>query len=96
MAIRTALGAKRYNNRMNKIFEEAKRNNAENDARRVKEAEDPKYYQTALKAMKRHMEDIAGQWNGDEPGRDEDRAHAASEAIACIESLEALLEELND
>ena len=47
-----------------------------------------------LKQWKADMEEIAGQWNGDKPGMAEDRAHAALEAIAAIEKLEELLNEL--
>jgi len=48
-----------------------------------------------LKQLKSQLEGISGNWNGDESGTAEDRAHAADEAIEKINELEALLEELN-
>lgn len=41
------------------------------------------------------LEEIAGQWNGDESGSQEDMAHAANDAIEKIQELKELLEELN-
>lgn len=48
-----------------------------------------------LKQLKSQLEGIAGNWNGDESGIAEDRAHAANEGIELIEKLESILEELN-
>jgi hypothetical protein len=47
-----------------------------------------------LTTLRSDMEDIAGQWNGDNPGLAEDRAHAATEAIEHIDALVELLAEL--
>lgn len=41
------------------------------------------------------LEEIAGQWNGDESGLQEDMAHASLEAIEKIKELKVLLDELN-
>jgi uncharacterized protein Yka (UPF0111/DUF47 family) len=41
------------------------------------------------------LEEISGEWNGDEPGLQEDMAHAATEAIEKIEELKELLTELD-
>jgi hypothetical protein len=35
-----------------------------------------------------HFEEIAGQWNGDESGRGEDRAHIALEIIELLKELQ--------
>ena len=40
------------------------------------------------------LEEISGQWNGDESGATEDAANAASDAIEKVEELKSLLEEL--
>ena len=48
-----------------------------------------------LQKIKKDMEEIAGQWDGDDPGAEEDRAHAAMEAIEHIDQLEELLKELD-
>jgi len=45
--------------------------------------------------LKEEMEEIAGAWNGDNPGLAEDRAHAALEVIEHIDAIEELLKELN-
>mgnify|MGYP001607987940 CR=1 FL=1 len=47
-----------------------------------------------LDSLKSELEDIAGEWNGDESGLQEDRAHASLEAVEKIEELKTLLEEL--
>ncbi len=48
-----------------------------------------------LNKLKEYMEEIAGQWNGDESGSQEDNAHIALEVIEKIDEIEKLLEELN-
>jgi len=50
---------------------------------------------TLLDAMILELEDIASQWNGDDAGIQEDRAHNATDAIDKIKELEELLETLN-
>ena len=47
-----------------------------------------------LAKLKEALEEIAGEWNGDESGLQEDRAHASQEAIEKIKELEELLTEL--
>ena len=41
------------------------------------------------------MENISGEWNGDDPGIKEERAHTAEEAQTLIKKLKALFVELN-
>ena len=48
-----------------------------------------------LNKYKADMEEIAGQWNGDESGLQEDRANAALEAIEHLNALQELFKELN-
>jgi len=47
-----------------------------------------------LQRIKKDAEEIAGQWNGDEAGEQEDKAHFANEVIETIDSLLELLEEM--
>lgn len=47
-----------------------------------------------LKQLKEKMERIAGEWNGDESGRQEDNAHIAEEVIEKIDEIKELLEQL--
>lgn len=47
-----------------------------------------------LEKLRANMEDIKGEWDGDNSGALEDRAHAASDAEGKIEELEELLDEL--
>ena len=48
-----------------------------------------------LKELKTKMEEIQGSWNGDEPGRAEERADIAGDILRRIKSIEELLNELN-
>lgn len=48
-----------------------------------------------LLKLKEKLDNIAGNWNGDESGTPEDRAHAAVEGIDHIEGLILILGELN-
>lgn len=41
-------------------------------------------------------EEIAGEWNGDEPGRQEERAHIAEDIMEKAQELIELLEELDE
>ena len=49
----------------------------------------------ALDSLVATLEGIAGEWNGDESGIQEDNANAANEAIEKIEELKDLLDELS-
>lgn len=48
----------------------------------------------ALSNLKDRMEIIAGEWNGDLPGLQEERADTALEVIAKIDEINELLEQL--
>ena len=52
-------------------------------------------YKNMFKKLKKELEEISSEWNGDEPGIAEDRCHTAEEAIKQITKLEELLKELN-
>lgn len=41
-----------------------------------------------LANLKKKMEEIAGEWNGDEPGLKEDRAHAAHDILEAVKTIE--------
>lgn len=49
-----------------------------------------------LALLKKQMEEIAGAWNGDEPGQQEDRAHQANDILEKIRELEQLLSDLDE
>jgi hypothetical protein len=49
-----------------------------------------------LQTLIKQMEEIAGEWNGDEPGRPEERAHIAEDIIEKTKELLDLLEELDE
>lgn len=53
-------------------------------------------YEKTLKELQERMEEIAGEWNGKEPGVQEDKARIASDAIRNIIQLNALLLELEE
>lgn len=50
----------------------------------------------SLIEIKKYAEEIAGEWNGDESGIQEDKAHIAGEIIEKIDELNQLLAELED
>lgn len=59
--------------------------------------DDIKYWNETLDEIKAWALDIAGQWNGDESGSEEDRAMQAEEILKDINTLRAdinLMEEL--
>ena len=47
-----------------------------------------------LDAIKKEMDEVAGQWNGDEGGKLEEDAQVAKEALEKVEELENILKEL--
>jgi len=47
-----------------------------------------------LGQIKKDAENISSQWNGDEAGEAEDKAHCAEEVIETINKLQELLNEL--
>ena len=58
---------------------------------------DESYWNETLDEMRSWANEIASEWNGDEPGRQEDRAMRAEEILKCISNLRAninLMEEL--
>lgn len=49
-----------------------------------------------LEKLKVRMQELSGQWNGDESGRLEDQAHICDEVIEHIDQIEVLLKELEE
>lgn len=47
-----------------------------------------------LEKLQARMDEIAGQWNGDLPGRQEDNAHIALEVIEHIKEINLLLDSI--
>lgn len=54
-----------------------------------------KYDHPNLSKLETELENIAGQWNGDESGSQEDAANAANDALEAIKELKNCLEELD-
>lgn len=50
----------------------------------------------SLKEIKKWAENIAGEWNGDESGSQEDRAHQANDILEAVAELEALIEGMEE
>jgi len=49
-----------------------------------------------LEQIKKWAEEIAGEWNGDESGRGEDRAHQANDILEAVKNLEELISEMDN
>ena len=49
-----------------------------------------------LEQIKKWAEEISGQWDGDKPGRAEDRAHQAQDVIDKVEELSILINEMEN
>jgi len=50
----------------------------------------------SLLELRREMQEIRGQWNGDDPGRAEDRAMTATDIVERIGEIEKLLADLDE
>lgn len=48
-----------------------------------------------LEKLQEMLEEIAGRWNGDNPGLDEENAHLALEAIEHLKALKEITEQLS-
>ena len=49
-----------------------------------------------LDTLQKWAEEIAGQWNGDEAGIQEDKANVANNIIESVKNLKELIEEMGD
>ena len=49
-----------------------------------------------LSSIKEWAEEIAGEWDGDNPGRAEDRAHQAQDILDKVVELSILINEMKD
>lgn len=49
-----------------------------------------------LDTLQKWAEEIAGQWNGDESGIQEDKAHIAEDIVDSVKNLKELLEEMGE
>jgi len=47
-----------------------------------------------LDEMQKYAEEVAGAWNGDEAGTQEERAHTATEILDKVKEIRELLNEL--
>jgi hypothetical protein len=50
----------------------------------------------SLAQIKKYAEEVAGQWNGDESGRQEEIAQIANDLLERVGEVEKLLSELED
>jgi hypothetical protein len=50
----------------------------------------------SIKVIKKWATNIAGEWNGDESGQQEDRANCAGEILEKAEELEKLISEMDE
>jgi hypothetical protein len=48
-------------------------------------------YILTLDFIKKHCEEVAGQWNGDESGKQEEDAQTANEVLKKVQEIEELL-----
>ncbi len=55
-----------------------------------------KNYIWTLDAVQKHAEMVAGLWDGDNPGKLEDGAHAANELLDALKTVRELLAEIED
>lgn len=53
-------------------------------------------YKMTLEQIKKWAEDIVGNWNGDNPGSAEDRAHQANDILEAIKNLEELISGMDE
>lgn len=49
-----------------------------------------------LEQIRKWAEEISGNWNGDDSGSAEDRAHQANEIIEAVENLEELIKGMEE
>jgi hypothetical protein len=59
-------------------------------------SEEDKALLMELATLKSEMENLRGQWDGDNPGIAEDRASLATDIIDAVTKLESLLEKLEE
>lgn len=57
---------------------------------------DAQYQSSCVDDIIEYAEAIASEWNGDEPGSQEDRAHCANDIIAKCKEIKALLAEMDE
>ena len=57
---------------------------------------DEKYFNETLDEMANWAESIAGEWDGDWPGVEEDRAHQAQDILEGIAKLKELITEMGE
>lgn len=52
-------------------------------------------YEKVLEYLRKRCKEIRGEWNGDEPGQQEDRAHQATELLELLAEVDTLVKELD-
>ena len=52
-------------------------------------------YEKVLEHIRNRCNEIQGEWNGDEPGEQEDRARAAQELLETLVGVDELMKELD-
>lgn len=52
-------------------------------------------YEKVMRHLRTRCNEISGEWNGDESGKQEDRAHAADELLELLENVDSIVKELD-
>ena len=52
-------------------------------------------YEKVLEYLRQRCEEIRGEWNGDESGKQEDQSNAAEELLRLLEEVDQLVSELD-
>lgn len=52
-------------------------------------------YEKVMQHLRNRCNEISGEWNGDESGKQEDRASAADELLELLENVDLIVKELD-
>ena len=52
-------------------------------------------YEKVMQFLRQRCKQVRGEWNGDEPGQQEDNAHAATELLELLDEVDKLVKELD-
>lgn len=52
-------------------------------------------YEKVLAYLRQRCEEVRGQWNGDEPGKQEDEANLATHLLELLEEVDSAVKELD-
>lgn len=52
-------------------------------------------YERVLEHLRKRCKEVRGEWNGDEPGEQEDHAHLATHLLELLEEVDLAVKELD-